>query len=279
MTRWDERTGVGAHASKEPMSTDLPESAAPLYRRSRREAEQAGADKRRSRGWATFLRDVIVIVVIAVLVSFLVKSFVVRSFFIPSASMEDTLIIDDRILVDELTPKWTGYEHGDVVVFRDPGGWLPTVPQPEQNPVAAGVDWLLSLVGLSMTDQDDHLVKRLIGLPGDHVVCCNALGQISINGTPVDELGFIKLPAGSTEASKLEFDVTVPEGRIWVMGDNRNNSQDSRYNTDQPGEGFVPLDNVVGKVFLRTWPFDRFGAIDGQRDVYAGVPDSEEGAG
>ncbi|MBO3663990.1 signal peptidase I [Microbacterium stercoris] len=258
------------------MSTDLPESAAPLYRRSRREAESASREARRTRGWVSFLRDVIVIVIIAVLVSFLVKTFVVRSFFIPSASMEDTLVIDDRILVDELTPNWTGYSHGDVVVFRDPGGWLPPTPAPDLNPFQSGVDWLLGLVGLSMTDQDDHLVKRIIGLPGDHVVCCNALGQMSINGVPVDELGFIKLPAGSTEASKVPFDVTVPEGRLWVMGDNRNNSQDSRFNTDQPGEGFVPLDNVVGKVFLRTWPFDRFGAIDGQPDVFAGVPASED---
>ncbi|MEL5990320.1 signal peptidase I [Microbacterium phosphatis] len=261
------------------MSTDPPESAAPLYRRSRREAERADADTRRARGWLSFLRDVLVIVVIAVLVSFLVKSFVVRSFFIPSASMEDTLIVDDRILVDELTPKWTGYENGDVVVFRDPGGWLPPSPEPQLSPFAAGVDWLMGLVGLSMTDQDDHLVKRIIGLPGDHIVCCNALGQISINGVPVDELGFIKLPAGSTEASKLAFDVTVPEGRLWVMGDNRNNSQDSRYNTEQPGEGFVPLENVVGKVFLRTWPFDRFGVIDGQRDAFAGVPEPDEAVG
>ncbi|WP_309068966.1 signal peptidase I [Microbacterium sp.] len=257
------------------MSTDPTASAAPPFRRGRREAEQAAAASRRTRGWLAFLRDVVVIIVIAVLVSFLVKTFVVRSFFIPSASMEDTLIIDDRILVDELTPNWTGYSRGDVVVFRDPGGWLEPMPQPEHSPFEAAVDWVLSLVGLSASDSDDHLVKRIIGLPGDHVVCCNALGQVSLNGVPVDELDYLKLPPGDTEASEDPFDVTVPDGSLWVMGDNRDRSRDSRYNTDQPGGGFVPLDNVVGKVFLRTWPFDRFGGIDGHHEVFAGVPEPE----
>lgn len=266
--------------SKEPMSTEPPASAAaPAFRRGRREEAQAIAARRRTRGWLAFLRDVVVIVVVAVLVSFLVKTFVVRSFFIPSASMEDTLLIDDRILVDELTPNWTGYERGDIVVFEDPGGWLPPSPEPDRSPIEAGVDWLLSLVGLSASDSDDHLVKRIIGLPGDHVVCCNALGQLTVNDVPVDELGYLKLPAGSTDASKDAFDVTVPDGSLWVMGDNRNVSKDSRYNTDQPGHGFVPLDNVVGKVFLRTWPFDRFGPIDGHHEVFAGVPDAAEDAG
>ncbi|WP_345750453.1 signal peptidase I [Microbacterium rhizophilus] len=257
------------------MSSDPPASAAPLSRRDRREAEAVPETRGRTRGWLSFLRDVLVIVVIAVLVSFLVKTFVVRSFFIPSASMEDTLIIDDRILVDELTPHWAGYSRGDVVVFRDPGGWLPPAPEVEHTPFEAGVDWVLSLVGLSASDSDDHLVKRIIGLPGDHVVCCNALGQMSINGVPVDELDYLKLPTGDRQASNDAFDVTVPEGALWVMGDNRDKSQDSRYNTDQPGEGFVPQGNVVGRVFLRTWPFDRFGGIDARHEVFAGVPDPE----
>jgi signal peptidase I len=261
------------------MSTDPQASAAPLHRRGRREAEQAAAASRRTRGWLAFLRDIVVIIVIAVLVSFLVKTFVVRSFFIPSASMEDTLVIDDRILVDELTPSWAGYSRGDIVVFRDPGGWLPPSPEPERTPIESGIDWVLSLVGLSASDSDDHLVKRIIGVPGDHVECCNALGQLSVNGVPVDELDYLKLPAGDRQASNSAFDVTVPKGSLWVMGDNRDNSQDSRYNTDQPGDGFVPLDNVVGKVFLRTWPFDRFGGIDGHHEVFGGVPDAEEAAG
>lgn len=235
---------------------------------SSRTAAKEGA---RRRGWVTFLRDVLVIVVIAVLVSFLVKTFVVRSFYIPSGSMEDTLQVYDRIFVDELTPRFGGYDRGDIVVFRDPGGWLPPSTQPDRPPILEAIDWVLSFVGLTAPDSDDHLVKRIIGMPGDHVVCCNALGQIEIDGIPVDETEYTKLPGGSP-ASADAFDVTVPEGTLWVLGDNRNRSKDSRYNIDQPGHGFVPLDNVVGRAFVITWPFDRFGLLDFHHDVFSGVP-------
>ena len=226
----------------------------------------------RRRGALSFLRDVLVIVLIAVLVSFLVKTFVVRSFYIPSASMEDTLLVDDRIFVDELTPRFGGYERGDIVVFRDPGGWLPPSTEPPRAPLVEAVDWLLSLVGLSAPDSDDHLVKRIIGLPGDHVICCNAIGQITINGVPIDERAYIKVPGGESAASADPFDVIVPAGSLWVLGDNRYRSKDSRYNTDQPGRGFVPIDNVVGRAFVITWPFDRFGLLDFHHEVFVGVP-------
>lgn len=232
-------------------------------------------DGRRRRGWLVFLRDVVVIVLIALLVSFLVKTFVVRSFYIPSASMENTLMVQDRILVDELTPRFGEYGRGDVVVFRDPGGWLPVTTQPERPPLVEGVDWILSLFGLSAPDSDDHLIKRVIGTPGDHVVCCNALGQTEVNGVPIDESPYIKLAPGSTAPEPVPYDVTVPDGSLWVMGDNRNSSRDSRFNQDQPGKGFVPIDNVVGRAFLITWPFSRFGLIDFHHEVFAGVPAPE----
>lgn len=177
---------------------------------------------KRRRGFLVFLRDVLVIVVIAALVSFVVKTFVVRSFYIPSASMERTLMVKDRILVDELTPRWNDYERGDVVVFKDPGGWLDGQPQtPAQPPLIEAFDWMLNVIGISATDSQDHLVKRVIGLPGDHVVCCNALGQITVNGAPIDELGYLNLPDGDTAASNEPFDVVVPEGSLWLLGDNR----------------------------------------------------------
>ena len=230
----------------------------------------------RRRGFLVFLRDVLVIVLIAAVVSFVVKTFVVRSFYIPSASMERTLLINDRILVDELTPRWTGYERGDVVVFKDPGGWLDAVPQtPAGPPLAEAVDWVLNFVGISASDSQDHLVKRVIGLPGDHVVCCNALGQLTINGAPVDELGYLNLPDGDTAASNEPFDVVVPEGSVWLLGDNRDRSRDARAHQDLPSGGFVPLANIVGKAFLTTWPFDRLGAIDGHHTTFNGVPAPE----
>lgn len=237
-------------------------------------ATEAAAEPRssRRRGTAAFLRDVVVIVVIALVASFLIKTFVVRSFYIPSGSMEDTLQVNDRILVDEITPRFGGYARGDVVVFRDPGGWLPPQPEDTRPAIVVGIDWLLSLVGLSAPDSDDHLVKRIIGLPGDHVVCCNALGQITVNGTPIDENDYVKFPPGQTAASVDPFDITVPADSLWVLGDNRYSSKDSRYNQDQPGKGFVPIDNVVGRVFLITWPFSHFGTVDAHHDVFAGIP-------
>lgn len=232
--------------------------------------------RRRSGRRRTFwplVRDILVIVLLALVVSFLVKTFLVRSFYIPSGSMEQTLQINDRILVDELTPRFGGYDRGDVVVFRDPGGWLPVTPTEERPPVVEGFDWLLSLVGLSAPDSKDHLIKRIIGVEGDHVVCCNALGQITVNDVPLNETAYLNLDAGKTTADVVPFDVTVPANSLWVLGDNRDHSRDSRYNTDQPSGGFVPLDNVVGRAFLITWPFSRFGMIDFHHEVFAGVPD------
>ncbi len=240
----------------------------------RRDLRAERVKRERRRGWWSLLRDIVMIVVIALVVSFLVKTFVMRSFFIPSGSMEQTLQIDDRILVDELTPRFTSYDHGDIVVFRDPGGWLPasTTTTPPRDPIAAGVDWVLSLVGLSAPDSGDHLIKRVIGLPGDHVVCCNASGQLEVNGTPLDERAYVKLAPGAKSPTVVPFDVVVPDGSLWVMGDNRDHSRDSRYNQEQPGGGFVPIDDVVGRAFLRTWPFDRFGSLGSTGGAFAGVP-------
>ncbi|MFT4281365.1 signal peptidase I [Microbacterium sp.] len=229
--------------------------------------------RRSRRGLWPLVRDILVIIVIAVLVSFLVKTFLVRSFYIPSGSMEQTLQVKDRILVDELTPRFGGYSRGDVVVFRDPGGWLPTEPTPARSVLVEAVDWLLSVVGISAPDSKDHLIKRIIGVPGDHVVCCNAMGQVTVNGVPIDESSYLNLAEGQSAPNVVSYDVTVPEGSLWVLGDNRDSSRDSRYNMDQPGGGFVPLDNVVGRAFLITSPLPRFGLIDFHHDVFAGVPE------
>jgi len=251
------------------MTTDSPaESASNAPATSRRDASAAS----RKRGWITLLRDVVVIVAIAILVSLVVKTFLVRSFYIPSASMEDTLQIHDRILVDEVMPRFNGYQRGDVVVFRDPGGWLPTSTEPARPFLVEAGDWLLSLVGLSAPDSDDHLIKRVIGTAGDHVVCCNALGQITVNGAPLDETAYVKEQPGKTTPTPVPFDVVVPKDSLWVLGDNRDRSQDSRYHMEQPGKGFVPVDNVVGRAFIITWPFDRFGLIDFHHEVFASVP-------
>ncbi len=237
----------------------------------------AGGEPRpaaRRRGIWPLVRDVLVILLVAVLVSFLIKTFLVRSFYIPSGSMEQTLQVKDRILVDELTPRFGGYSRGDVVVFRDPGGWLPVTPAPEQSLPVHVVDWALSIVGISAPDSKDHLIKRIIGVGGDHVVCCNAIGQISVNGTPIDETPYLNLAPGQSAPEVVPFDVTVPDGSLWVLGDNRDHSRDSRYNLDQPSKGFVPIDNVVGRAFVITWPLPRLGALDFHHDVFEGIPDT-----
>jgi signal peptidase I len=233
--------------------------------------------RKKLRGWRAFLRDVALILVAAVVISFLIKTFLIRSFYIPSESMEMTLIKNDRIIVNELVPDLIPIERGDVVVFRDPGGWLETPPAVEQNPVVAFFDWFLSIVGLTAPDSNDHLIKRVIGLPGDHVVCCNEFGQMTVNGVPLDEVDlYVYLPDGVTKVSRDNFDVVVPEDALWVMGDNRYNSRDSRYNQDGPTNGFVPYDHVVGRAILISWPIDRWTWLDNYPIVFSGV---DEGAG
>ena len=226
--------------------------------------------RRRNRGVKLFVRDVVLIFLAAIIISVGIKTFLIRSFYIPSGSMESTLQIDDRIIVNELVPSMVPLQHGDVVVFRDPGGWLPPRVVPAQNWFVSSVDWVLSVVGLSAPDSNDHLIKRLIGLPGDKVECCNTFGQLSVNGVPLDE-PYLKLPAGVTKVSGTDFSVTVPKDSLWVMGDNRYDSADSRYNTDKPGNGFVPIENVVGRAFLVSWPIGHWSWLDNYPTVFAGV--------
>lgn len=221
-----------------------------------------------------FLRDVVIIIAAALVISFLIKTFLIRSFFIPSVSMEPTLEVDDRIIVNQLVPELVDVERGDVVVFRDPGRWLTTPPEQPRTPIEAAGDWLLSLVGLSASDSDEHLVKRVIGIGGDRVVCCNDLGQLLVNGVPIDE-PYVQVPEGASDVSGLDFQVTVPEGSLWVMGDNRYESSDSRYNRTGSTEGFVPLDDVVGRAIVVSWPLERWTWLDNYPLTFDGVAPAE----
>jgi signal peptidase I len=226
--------------------------------------------RRKTRGIKLFIRDIILIFLAAIIISVGIKTFLIRSFYIPSSSMENTLQVQDRIIVNQLIPDLFDVEHGDIVVFKDPGGWLNPVPQEPRAPLVEAVDWLLSAVGLSAPDSNDHLIKRVIGLPGDEVACCNAFGQMSVNGMPLDE-PYLKLPDKVTKVSKDDFAVTVPDNSLWVMGDNRYNSCDSRCNTSGPTEGFVPLDHVVGRAFLVSWPTQNWSWLDNYPQTFAGL--------
>jgi len=252
------REREGRKRSESPYRAHVTDDAAPANRGTR--------PARRQRGWKTFLRDVIVIFVVALLASVLIKTFLVRSFFIPSGSMEDTLQIDDRVLVNELVPDLVPLQHGDVVVFRDPGQWLPPIPATTaSNPVS----WILATTGLAATDDGNHLIKRVIGLPGDTVACCDELGRLTVNGTPVVE-PYTRLAPGAP-ASDVPFSVMVPDHALWVMGDNRGDSADSRAHTGTPTHGFVPYSDVVGRAFLITWPLDRWAWIDDYASAFDGV--------
>ncbi|QWZ07635.1 signal peptidase I [Nocardioides panacis] len=193
--------------------------------------------------------ETVILLVLALLVSAIVKTFFVQMFFVPSGSMRPLFVEDDRILVQKIS-YWHGDVHrGDVVVFDDPGGqWLGTEGVPALSPLQK----VLSEVGLYPTG--GHLVKRVIGVGGDRVKCCDPQGRVTVNEIPLDEKSYIMRGAHPSDRT---FDVTVPPGRLWVMGDNRANSEDSRFHQDLPGGGSVPANDVVGKVYAIVWPFDR----------------------
>lgn len=234
----------------------------------------AVATSGRRRGALLFLRDLLIIFVAAVLISVVIKTFLVRSFYIPSSSMENTLQVYDRIIVNQLVPDVVALERGDIVVFQDPGGWLaPSTPE-ARSPLVEAVDWVLAAVGLSAPDSNDHLIKRVIGLPGDEVACCNSFGQLSVNGVPVDE-PYLKLPDRVTKASKDDFAVSVPADSLWVLGDNRYNSCDSRCNAAGSSEGFVPVANVVGRAVVISWPTERWSWLDNHSGAFDDVGTTE----
>ena len=234
-----------------------------------------GRHSRRRTGWVAFVRDLAIILVVALLVSFLLKTFLVRSFYIPSSSMEDTLQINDRIIVNELVPNVMPVQYGDVVVFRDPGSWLGPSAVPETNWFLGALDWLGSLVGLTASDSNDHLIKRVIGMPGDRVICCTPTGNLTVNGIPLDE-PYIKVGPNEAAAPRA-FDVTVLPGTLWVMGDNRYNSRDSLGHIDDlPDEqgGFVPISTLVGKALVISWPISRWSVLDNYPLTFSGVADA-----
>ncbi|WP_278237058.1 signal peptidase I [Isoptericola sp. AK164] len=228
----------------------------------------AVAEDSRSRGLG-LLRETAIIVVSALVLSWLIKTFLVQAFYIPSSSMEDTLQIGDRVMVSRLVPDALDVNRGDVVVFQDPGGWLPPYEEPDRGPVGNALRGAATFVGLLPQDAGDHLIKRVVGTPGDTVACCDDDGRVTVNGEPVDESEYL---ADGAVPSQTTFEHEVPEGMLFVMGDNRQNSQDSRYNTGKPGGGFVPLDNVVGNAFVIMWPFEDARLLRNPADVFADVP-------
>ena len=195
-----------------------------------------------------FGRELLTIVVAAAILTLLVKAFVIQVYRIPSASMENTLQIGDRVLVNKVVYHVRGIARGDVIVFSGQDSWGPDAPPPSGNPVVRVVDDLLS--GLGLHSDQTYYIKRVIGLPGDRVACCTN-GKVHVNGVPLDE-GQYLFPGNKPSAFK--FSTVVPPGHLWVMGDHRADSDDSRYHPGDPGGGAVPENQVVGRAFLIIWP-------------------------
>jgi signal peptidase I len=177
--------------------------------------------------------------------------------------MEPTMLVDDKILVEKVS-YWAGEpDRGDIVVFDDPGGWLNAAEARQaSNPVQRG----LEVIGLFPTG--GHLIKRVVGVGGDAIKCCDGTGHITVNGTPLDE-PYLQDPDANANQT---FDVVVPKDHLWVMGDNRGNSADSRMHMGDPGGGFIDEDAVVGKAWLRVWPLSRLGFMSGP-DSFDAVQD------
>jgi len=203
------------------------------------------------RNKGSLLKELPVLVVVALVVSLLIKTFLVQFFYIPSGSMENTLQVSDRVAVNKVPFISNSINRGDVVVFRDPDNWLPEIIDYQTNKYVAKAKSALVAVGVLPNPAKQYLVKRVIGVAGDHIVCCTKDDKLSINGVEVTEPYIF---AGN-KPSDMTFDVTVPEGKIWVMGDHRGASADSRYHQEDINQGFVPVSKVTGRVVAVIWPF------------------------
>lgn len=292
-------TGTSAGRSREPSPEPEPPSPAviavgdrpPAYQPERAAAGspvpavETGGSPRKP---GSFLRELPILLVIAVVLALLIKTFLVQAFFIPSGSMEQTLHVHDRVLVNKLSFHTGSPQRGEIVVFNtagtafaDPNGGE-YVPCPKSNPVVSGVRAVQRFIGVGTCGEDDY-IKRIIAVPGDTIRCCDAQNQIILDGKPLREPYLYEntaqemfcreseqmvATAGSHDPSVCSPSsppITVPAGRYWVMGDHRDDSEDSRF------KGFVPRDKLVGRAFVRIYPLSRIGFLR--------VPSSFRGAG
>jgi signal peptidase I len=232
------------------------------------EAVASGTGEKPGGKSRSFWRELPVLIVVALVIALVIKTFVVQAFFIPSGSMQNTLEIGDKVLVNKLIYHFRPIHPGDIIVFDGAGSWdAPTPAATSHNPIAAAYDKTLapllrSIGGLFGTapGQTDY-IKRVIGVPGDHVACCNAQGLVTINGVALHEKSYLypgNYPGESPIGEEGRFSLTVPPGRLWVLGDHRAISDDSRGHVDDPGDGTIPENKIIGRAFVIVWPPSRW---------------------
>lgn len=215
--------------------------------------------KRRS---VSTLREVPILLISALILSMIVKTFIVQFFYIPSGSMENTLLVNDRVGVNKFGALFSDIKRGEVVVFRDPAEWLAS-PTEDSSGVQKIIKDALVFVGVLPDPAKQFLIKRVIGVGGDRVVCCNAEGKLEVNGVAISEPYIYP----GDNPSDNPFDVTVPKDFIWVMGDHRGGSADSRFHTDDPNKGMVPLSSVTGRALFVIWPLANMKILDVGADL------------
>ena len=217
------------------------------------DAEDGKSGKRRRGFWL----ELLVLVVVALVLALLVKAFAIQAFYIPSGSMENTLDIGDRVLINKIVYHLRPIHRGDIIVFDGTGSWNFDAPTSNSNIFSKAADEIEGLVGIS--HDSSIYIKRVIGLPGDHVACCNAAGQVTVNGVPLREGSYL-FPGNVPSTRK--FSTTVPAGNLWVMGDHRLVSYDSRGHQGDPGGGSIPESAVLGRAFVIIWPPSRWGSLN-----------------
>ncbi|QHA07105.1 signal peptidase I [Streptomyces broussonetiae] len=267
--------GVSGDPADNLLPTGARRTSAPGGGRTRAERRKLQRKVKRKRRRSA-VREIPLLVGVAVLIALVLKTFLLQAFVIPSGSMEQTIRIGDRVLVDKFTPWFGAKPHrGDVVVFHDPGGWLADEQTTKKNDpvVIKQAKEGLTFIGLLPSDNEKDLIKRVIGVGGDHVKCCDAQGRVTVNGVPLTEGGYL-YPGNAP--SSTPFDITVPKGRLWVMGDHRDNSADSRAHQNTPYGGTVSENSVVGRAMVIGWPIGHWTRLQ-EPKTFASVSGSVSG--
>lgn len=222
--------------------------------------EDMGKSQSSAKKKGSFWKELPILIAIALVLAFVIRTWVMQAFFIPSTSMENTLLVGDRVLVNKVVYQVRDIERGEVIVFNGDGSWddpnTVDIPEPT-NPISRGFTWVQQQLGAAPTGKE--YIKRVVGLPGDTVECCDEQNRVLVNGVPLDEDAY--LYPGSTESHTEFGPIELADDELWLMGDHRAISYDSRMNQNNPGGGAVPVDHVVGRAFVIIWPFSQAGSL------------------